>query len=264
MLRTQHRIGLQGAPSPWSVGHQPHRPRQSRMGTICGKEQVVLAQSQDQKTAQPVTNGVHPPQSDPSTSTSRQEAPRREILFSGISLSARNALRQMETFGEEFVREKFSANFNAYHIEWIDQRYEWFLAYEEIPKNLNEVLPTSFLDSKSPQECLPTMRYFLEKILIVLNQIAKDLREAEDRFAELFGTSKDMVNGVLNEVAITMRELNITPKTPTRKDFIPQVVVEIGHTSFRNHRDWFLYRDSRNILEYIIAVSEYFRQNNVS
>lgn len=237
------------------------------MGSACCKKKTQPVSSlppqqpQSQSCPEPAkTNGVHGSQSSPLT----RETPPREILFSGITLSARNALRHLEVFGEEYVLEKFESNFHAYHMLWIDQRYDWFLTFEEIPKNLNESLDQDWLSARSPQESLPQMKHFLERVKLVLAQIVKDLTEADDRFAELFAEATHKVNGVLNEVAITMQELNIPSRNPLGSDFVPQGIMEVGHTSFRYHRDWFLYRDSRVILEYVIALSEYFKNHHSS
>ncbi|TRY62550.1 hypothetical protein TCAL_16578 [Tigriopus californicus] len=218
------------------------------MGSACCKKKSPPEissgpQPPRQPSPEPVkTNGVHDSQSSPLT---RRETPTREILFSGITLSARNALRHLEVFGEEYVREKFESNFHVYHMSWIDQRYDWFLTHDEIPKNLNETLDQSWISACSPQESLPQMKQFLERIKLVLSQIAKDLTEVEDRYAELFAEGAH----------------KIPSRNPLGPEFIPQGIMEVGHTSFRYHRDWFLYRDSRNILEYVIALSEYFKNH---
>lgn len=84
----------------------------------------------------------------------------------------------------------------------------------QIPKNLNESLDQDWLSARSPQESLPQMKHFLERVKLVLAQIVKDLTEADDRFAELFAEATHKVNGVLNEVAITMQELNVRTSSP--------------------------------------------------
>lgn len=48
---------------------------------------------------------------------------RRRAAYGGIVLSARNALQQMERYGEEFVTSRFGTSLAAHHMEWIEQRY---------------------------------------------------------------------------------------------------------------------------------------------
>ena len=51
------------------------------------------------------------------------DARRRRAAFDSIVLSARNALQQMERYGEEFVTSRFGTSLAAHHMEWMEQRY---------------------------------------------------------------------------------------------------------------------------------------------
>lgn len=48
---------------------------------------------------------------------------RRRAAYDSIVLSARNALQQMERYGEEFVTSRFGTSLAAHHMEWMEQRY---------------------------------------------------------------------------------------------------------------------------------------------
>lgn len=52
---------------------------------------------------------------------------RRRAAYDSIVLSSRNALQQMERYGEEFVTSRFGTSLAAHHMEWIEQRYCAFL-----------------------------------------------------------------------------------------------------------------------------------------
>ena len=58
---------------------------------------------------------------------------RRRAAYDSILLSARNALQQMERYGEEFVTTRFGTSLAAHHMEWIDQRYCPFQNFRNRP-----------------------------------------------------------------------------------------------------------------------------------
>lgn len=180
---------------------------------------------------------------------------RRRAAYDSIVLSARNALQQMERYGEEFVTSRFGTSLAAHHMEWMEQRYTWFVSAEDVPKNLNESLAETVLATLDVDAVLRMAQNLLQKMKIALDRIASDLHNADGDLVDNFLQSRDFVNAVVYEVTSAMREFQIPPHPPVPSDFMPASVVSADQSAMR---DWFLYRECRNTLEYIIQVFSNF------
>ena len=87
------------------------------MGTICAK--LV---SNDAAANGPTVNSGDMNKRD-AISVDDDARRRRRAAYDSIVLSARNALQQMERYGEEFVTSRFGTSLAAHHMEWMEQRY---------------------------------------------------------------------------------------------------------------------------------------------
>ena len=87
------------------------------MGTICAK-----FGANDASAGGPAVNNGDMSKRE----TSGADALRRKTAYDNIVLSARNALQQMERYGEQFVASRFGTSLAAHHAEWMEQRYRAF------------------------------------------------------------------------------------------------------------------------------------------
>jgi hypothetical protein len=177
------------------------------MGTICGKTEASspIAPHGDNSSNSAPPNGTMSKRDadDNATATALRTA------STAVALSARNALRQMERYGEEFVQLRFHTNLSAHHMEWMEQRYEWFVSSTEVPKNLGESLSDAALSAMTSNAALTLSQTLLQKMKIALEQMATDLHEAGDDFSGNFVESREYVNSALYEVTNAMRQLEV-------------------------------------------------------
>lgn len=88
------------------------------MGTICAK----FGANDANAGGSAVNNGDMSKRETSGT----DDAVRRKTAYDNIVLSARNALQQMERYGEQFVASRFGTSLAAHHAEWMEQRYRSF------------------------------------------------------------------------------------------------------------------------------------------
>ena len=66
---------------------------------------------------------------------------------------------------------------------------------------------------------------------------------------------------VLCELQIAMLEKGIEPKENVRRDIMKENIRDVDSDSYRNIRDWSIYRDYMNGLEYALSVFSHIKHN---
>jgi hypothetical protein len=126
-------------------------------------------------------------------------------------LACRNALLQMESYGQRLANAKFRTDLHTQIMLTMDERYPWLASDSEVPKQLGERLDRAALATLRPRPTLAAADALLVKARMALETSAEQMMRAGDAdLADYFLRSRDFVRAVDYEVTVAMAELNVS------------------------------------------------------
>ena len=160
-----------------------------------------------------------------------------EELLEKILLTVRIALQQCQDFKEEFVSRIFKTDLEDHEIKWREHGRQNNHQSKDIPLQFILTLP---------------------KIYALLQTIAPELaelvRNMERYHRDFLKKARGMRNGlrdILYEIQMAMLELNVEFEDVLIGSTRQENTVD---KSYRDLRDWFVYRDYMKSLEYILQL----------
>ena len=168
-----------------------------------------------------------------SSSTSRSE----EELLENILLTVRIALRHCRDFTERFVRRTFNTELEDHHIRWREHRGLTLTPTKDIPLQ--------------PSSALPIIYSLLQSLGPGLEQVVRGQSQHQGEFHQEFHGTNIGLRNVLCELKIAMLELDLEFEDGPDRDIRAE---DIEDKSYRDLRDWFVFRDYINSLEYILQL----------
>ncbi|KAF4516394.1 hypothetical protein B566_EDAN008517 [Ephemera danica] len=172
-------------------------------------------------------------------------------------LSDWGVLRKLAlTEGKEEVKSTFDVDFDQHHQSWKSLHYDWLPIF---PKSLGERTPDEHLQQLELEQALKDSYSSLQKIAVGLEQVAWD-QEDSSGFKSDFRATEYQLKAVLCEIMFAMSEHSVEQHPDVTRSIMSREFREIssGNSSVRNLRDWFIFRDYMNGLEYVIDVFDYF------
>jgi len=184
-------------------------------------------------------------------------------LIQNILLSAKNALVHSDDFKEKFVRRTFSSpSWEDHHLTWKEQRYNWLPSWKDIPKHLHETLERGHLQKLTLDTALLRIYNYLQRFAVGLEEIVLDQALFDGEFIQEFNEAEYKLKAVLCELQMAMLERDIEFGDDITRDIMKDDVRDIQDQSYRNLRDWYIYRDYMNGLEYIIHAFDYLKKHH--
>jgi len=184
-------------------------------------------------------------------------------LIQNILLSAKNALVHSDDFKEKFVRRTFSTpSWEDHHVTWKEQRYNWLPSWKDIPKHLHEALESGHLQKLTLDTALLRIYNYLQRFAVGLEEVVLDQALFDGEFIQEFNEAEYKLKAVLCELQMAMLERDIEFEDDITRDIMKNDVRDIRDQSYRNLRDWYIYRDYMNGLEYIIHAFDYLKKHN--
>lgn len=185
-------------------------------------------------------------------------------LLTGIIISAKSALDYAKLFSEDYVLKTFKAeNMMKHHNSWVSTRYAWLPSKEDIPKELGELTPPMHFDNLGglDQSLLKSYEY-LQRIAVGLEQVYHDKNRENEEFSMEFQNVMYKLRQVLCEVnnALSERKPNL-PIRDIERSIMDYEFRAMSDKTFRHLRDWFIFRDFMNCLEYLIQMCEFFKSS---
>jgi len=182
-------------------------------------------------------------------------------LIQNILLSAKNALVHSDDFKEKFVRRTFSTpSWEDHHVTWKEQRYNWLPSWKDIPKHLHEALESGHLQKLTLDTALLRIYNYLQRFAVGLEEVVLDQALFDGEFIQEFNEAEYKLKAVLCELQMAMLERDIEFEDDITRDIMKNDVRDIRDESYRNLRDWYIYRDYMNGLEYIIHAFDYLKK----
>ncbi|XP_067008315.1 uncharacterized protein [Anabrus simplex] len=182
-----------------------------------------------------------------------------EELLDRILIQARTALMQAERFKEDYTLKTFKMGFSQFYELWKTNHYEWLPSSEEIPKDLGETMPQEHLDKLKLDMALRNVYQYLQRFAVGLEQVVWDQGE-DGEFKSAFEDAELKLKATLCEVQVTMLESSVNQPEDIKRDIMGERYRVMNELSLRNLRDWLIFRDYMNGLEYVIQVFEHFKR----
>lgn len=182
-------------------------------------------------------------------------------LLTPIINQARIALSKANQFKDSFAQKVFNTNFEQLHENWKGTRYDWLPNQSQIPKNLNDPVSEEHLQSLKMDNALVDTYQYLQMIAVGLEQIVRDQERENGPFFQHFNQSEYNLRLVLCELqmAIYERRIHDQMRPDITRDAMPFYLRNETVDTSRNLRDWIIYREYMNTLEYVIQVFDNFK-----
>uniref|UniRef100_A0A0C9PK25 HutI_0 protein n=1 Tax=Fopius arisanus TaxID=64838 RepID=A0A0C9PK25_9HYME len=180
-------------------------------------------------------------------------------LLNVVAVQARTALHQAQGFKDNYIKQTFNTDFAVLHSEWKDNHYDWLPGLDKIPKQLGEPLAPEYL-SKLGLEMLDNILLdiyeYMQTYAVGLEQIVWDQEDHRLEFLQKFKDTESSLQTVLCELQAALIERGVTPRNNITRQVMPNDYRGgmSSQATFRNLRDWLIFRDYMNGLEYVIEV----------
>ncbi|CAG7672456.1 unnamed protein product [Allacma fusca] len=181
-------------------------------------------------------------------------------IFQNIITQVSKAEHQAREFMGAFFEESFGTKlkndkYKDIHQDWIGN------VAVNIGKYLGEEVDPEKLDALTVKETLRSMYEGLQKFAVGLEQIVLDQAVYGGNFHQHFHEAEFQLKYVLCELQIAMLEKSISHEDITR-EIMSQTYRDLDDRTARNLRDWLIFRDYVNVLEYLKQVFKYFLEKS--
>lgn len=191
--------------------------------------------------------------------------PSDDDLMHNIVNMAKLALRQSRYFKEDYVKKTFhEPSWWDHHERWKDMRYTWLPSWEEVPKHLHESVLLSHLNGLEMVSELQKVFTYLQKIAAGMEQVVVDQAGHNGEFLTEFDRAQFGLKMVLCEIEYALLQKGVPEDDLAEipREIIPMKIRNLEDQSYRNLRDWYIYRDYMNGLEYVVDAFNHLRRNN--
>ncbi|XP_071449434.1 uncharacterized protein [Hetaerina americana] len=182
-----------------------------------------------------------------------------EQLISGILIEAKDALMHAEMWRREYVNQTFNVDFVQHHEAWRTNRYSWLPTLDDIPKELEEQVPEDHLETLNFVDALKNIFTYMQKYACGLEQVTWDLEDKHSSFSKNFKNAELQVRDIICEIEVALIEKGEKVPIDVQRNIMPKEFRSVSHATHRNLRDWLIFRDYMNGVEYVIQVFEFLK-----
>lgn len=182
------------------------------------------------------------------------------------------------------MQRTFNTDYTKNHESWKATKYDWLPA---VPKTLSDSVGDSHLESlnvsAAPGEqrraqqgrfvylCVPFFFFqlkdvllntyeYLQKVAVGMEQVVWDLGDQNSPFHHDFKEAEDYLRLVLCEIQYAIQERHLPLRSNVTRDIMSDKFRNLCDLSHRNLRDWLIFREYMNLLEYTISAFDHFRK----
>lgn len=188
-------------------------------------------------------------------------------LMVQISMQARTALLHAELFLGTYVKLTFNSDLETMQSEWKKSRYDWLPSFNEIPKHFKEVMEQKYLDQfdvRLLDTILLNIYEYMQKFAVGLEQIVWDQEYYNGRFQEEFKQTELNLGAVLCMLQTALVERAVTFKQDVPPTIMNHEYRNMKAETYRNLRDFLIFRDYVNGLEFILQVFDHLQSKLTS
>lgn len=174
---------------------------------------------------------------------------------------AKMSLAQTEEFRAAYAKKTFNIDFDDLHALFKESQYDWLPGTTEIPKQLGQQLDKAYLDRLELDTALINAYEYMQKYAVGLEQIVWDQEDLQLDFLEQFRQTENLLRTVLCELQVALAERQLTSRPDVTRDIMSAEYRQLSTSeTFRNLRDWVIFRDYMNALEYVVQVFEHLHR----
>ncbi|XP_076669287.1 uncharacterized protein LOC143369349 [Andrena cerasifolii] len=182
-------------------------------------------------------------------------------LLHQVVVQAKTASTHAKLFRDDYAKRIFNIDFADLHSTFKDNHYDWLPGQKEIPKQLGEQLDQEFLDRLELDTALVDAYEYMQKYAVGLEQIVWDQEDLQLEFRKKFKETEYNLRTVLCELQVALVERQLSPRPDVTRDIMkPEFRAVSSSETYRNLRDWLIFRDYMNGLEYVVQVFEHLRR----
>lgn len=183
-----------------------------------------------------------------------------QVLLTRILDQTHIALNEANETKDEFANRVFNLDSERLHETWKKADYDWLPQNKDLHKKLDTPVEEEHLSALGFDDALVNSYHYLQMIAVGLEQLVKDQGE-DGPFLDRFSRSEYNLLLVLQEIqaAIIERGVNYKMQPDVRRYNMPESLRVENNATTRNVRDWIIYRDYLNLLQYIWEVFRYLK-----
>ncbi|XP_033322999.2 uncharacterized protein LOC117218593 [Megalopta genalis] len=179
-------------------------------------------------------------------------------LLEQVVVQAKTALMHAELFRDNYARRTFNVDFDEILSSFKESHYDWLPGPREIPKQLKQQLDQEYLDRLELDTALIDAYEYMQKYAVGLEQIVWDQEDLQLEFRKQFKEAEYNLRTVLCELQVALVERQLSPRPDVTRDIMKSELRAMSTSeTFRNLRDWVIFRDYMNGLEYVVQVFNY-------
>ncbi|XP_043581291.1 uncharacterized protein LOC122567126 [Bombus pyrosoma] len=179
-------------------------------------------------------------------------------LLQQVVLQAKTALMHAELFRDDYARRTFNIDFADLHSSFKNSHYDWLPGQQQIPKQLGEQLTQEFLDKLELDTALIDTYEYMQKFAVGLEQVVWDQEDLNLQFSKQFKATETALRTVLCELQVALVERQLSPRPDVSRDIMKSDIRSLASSeTYRRLRDWVIFRDYMNGLEYVVQVFEH-------
>lgn len=168
---------------------------------------------------------------------------------------------------------------NSVHKQYESQTYDFLPSKKDLGKAFLQDVPKHILDNAEVMgslinenvsltlsflqldETLILVHENLQRIAVGVEQMLWDEEDRNGEFLKQFQSTWSRVNNLLCEIHNVMIEKNLTIKTKIERTVMEGKLRQPKDDTARNVRNWIIYREYLNMLEYIEQVFDHLAKN---
>ncbi|KAK2584107.1 hypothetical protein KPH14_006548 [Odynerus spinipes] len=180
------------------------------------------------------------------------------VLLDRILIQATTARDHALIFRDDYIKRTFNVDFSDLHSQWKDHHFDWLPSSKEIPKELDEQLDKEYLDSLELDRALLDAYEYMQKYAVGLEQIVWDQEDNGLEFHEQFKDTESRLQMVLCELQVALVERAVPLRPDVTRDVMSDKYRSMSSsTTFRRLRDWLIFRDYMNGIQYVVQVFQH-------
>ncbi|KAK1127132.1 hypothetical protein K0M31_003680 [Melipona bicolor] len=180
-------------------------------------------------------------------------------LVTSLSTPAQYAISTYVSYAAR-ARRTFKLDLTNLYSTFEDKHYDWLPGPSEIPKELGKQLSQEYLDNLQLDRALIDAYEYMQKYAVGLEQIVWDQEDLQLEFHDQFKHTEYKLLSVLCELQVALVERQLSPRPDVQRDIMTSEFRSISSETFRNLRDWVIFRDYMNGLEYVVQVFEHLHR----
>ncbi|EGI69027.1 hypothetical protein G5I_02195 [Acromyrmex echinatior] len=157
------------------------------------------------------------------------------------------------------IRQTFKTDFASVHNLWRKYHYAWLPTRSEIPKELGEELDKEHLNKLDINTSLVDAYEYMQKYAVGLEQVVLDQKDYQPKYHQKFTEAEWKLRAVLCEIQVAIEERSVTRRPDVTRDVMTSDFRTMTDMTSRDLRDWLIFREYMNGLEYVIQVFSHLR-----